>query len=91
MRPPLRSSPRPRRRRAPRLRRRDHVAEVAAADDGGAEAGELALAGVGEAAIEGFGDDQAEDGVAEELELLVVGARGRRGSRGWSRRRASGG
>ena len=52
-----------------------HLAEVAAADDGGAEAGELALAGVGEAAVEGLGDDQAEDGVAEELELLVVGAR----------------
>jgi len=45
---------------------------VLAADEGGAEAGELALAGVGEAAEEGFGDDEAEDGVADELELFVV-------------------
>ena len=50
------------------------VAEVTAADDGGAEAGELALAGVGEALEEGFGGEEAEDGVADEFELLVVGA-----------------
>jgi hypothetical protein len=48
------------------------VAEMAAADEGGAEAGELALAGVGEAAEEAFGYDEAEDSVADELQLLVV-------------------
>ena len=48
-------------------------AEMTAADEGGAEAGELAFARGGEAVEEGFGDGQAEDGVAEELELLVVG------------------
>jgi len=51
------------------------VAEVTTADDGGAEAGEFALAGVGKALEEGFGGEEAEDGVADELELLVIGAR----------------
>jgi hypothetical protein len=46
--------------------------EVAAADERGAEAGELSLAGVGEAAVEAFGDSQTEDSVADELELFVV-------------------
>ena len=50
------------------------VAEMTAADEGGAETGELALAGVGEAAEEGFGCEEAEDGVADELKLLVIGA-----------------
>ena len=49
------------------------LAEVAAADEGGAETGQFALAGGGEATEEGFGDDEAEDGVADELELFVVG------------------
>ena len=48
-------------------------AEMAAVDERGAETGELALAGAGEVAEEGFGNQQAEDGVADELELLVVG------------------
>ena len=48
-------------------------AEVAAADEGGAEAGELALAGAWEAAEERFGNDEAEDSVAYEFKLLVVG------------------
>jgi hypothetical protein len=43
------------------------AAEVTAADEGGAEAGEFALAGVGEAAIEAFRYGEAEDGVADEL------------------------
>jgi hypothetical protein len=50
------------------------VAEVTAADDGGAEAGELALSGVGEALEQGFGGEEAEDGVADEFKLFVVGA-----------------
>ena len=49
------------------------LAEMAAADERGAEAGEFALAGAGETAEERFGDDEAEDGVADELKLLVVG------------------
>ena len=48
-------------------------AEVAAADEGGAKPGEFALAGAGEAPEEGFGDSEAEDGVADELELFVIG------------------
>ncbi len=48
-------------------------AEMAAADEGGAEAGEFALARGREAAEEGFGDGEAEDSVADELKLLVVG------------------
>jgi hypothetical protein len=47
--------------------------EVAAADERGAEAGELALASVGEAAVEALGDSQTEDGIADELKLFVVG------------------
>src|ERR1700761_7794037 len=46
---------------------------MATADQGGAEAGELAFAGAGEAAEESFGYGEAEDGVADELQLLVVG------------------
>ncbi len=49
------------------------VAEVAGGDYGGAEAGELAFAEVREALEEGFGGEEAEDGVADEFELLVVG------------------
>jgi hypothetical protein len=51
------------------------VCQVAAADEGGAETGEFALAGVWEAAEESFGDGEAEDGVSDKLELLVVGGR----------------
>jgi hypothetical protein len=47
--------------------------EVTAADERGAETGELTFAGVGEAEEESFGDEEPEDGVADELELLVVG------------------
>ena len=43
-----------------------------AADDGGTEAGELALTGGGEATVEGLSGEEAEDGVADELELLVI-------------------
>jgi hypothetical protein len=50
------------------------VAEVTAADDGSAEAGEFTLTRVREALEEGFGGEEAEDGVADKLELLVVGA-----------------
>ncbi len=49
------------------------LAEVAAADERGAEAGELALARGWEAAEEGLGDGETEDSVSDELELLVVG------------------
>jgi hypothetical protein len=49
------------------------VAEVAGGDDGGAEPGELAFAEPGEALEEGFCGEQTEDGIADELELLVVG------------------
>ncbi len=49
------------------------LAEVAAADERGAEASQFALAGSREAAEEGFGNDEAKDGVADELELFVVG------------------
>ena len=53
-----------------------NVAEVAAADEGGAKACEFALAGVGEALIEAFGDDETQHGVADELKLLVIAGRG---------------
>jgi hypothetical protein len=46
--------------------------KVAAADERGAEAGEFSLASVGEAAVEAFGNSQAEDSIADELELFVV-------------------
>ncbi len=42
--------------------------ERLAADECGAKAGELAFAGVGEETVEGLGDEEAEDGVANELE-----------------------
>jgi hypothetical protein len=48
-------------------------AKMAAADEGGAEARELALARTGETTEERFGDGEAEDGVADELKLFVVG------------------
>ena len=47
-----------------------------AADQSGAHTGEFAFGAVRELAVEGFGDDEAEDGVAEEFELLVVGSGG---------------
>jgi hypothetical protein len=47
--------------------------KVAAADERGAEAGELAFASVGEAAVEALSDRQAEDSIADELKLFVVG------------------
>ena len=49
------------------------LAEMTAADERGAETSQFALAGGGEAAEERFGDDEAENGVADELELFVVG------------------
>jgi hypothetical protein len=49
------------------------LAEVAAADEGGTKTGQFALTGGGEAMEERFGDDEAENGVADELELFVVG------------------
>ena len=45
------------------------------ADQVGADAGEVAFVGAGEALEQQARDDQAQDGVAEELEpLVVVGA-----------------
>ena len=55
--------------------------EVIAADDGGAEAGEVAFLGGGELAQEGLGGGEAEDGITEEFELLVVDEAG--GGRGF--------
>jgi hypothetical protein len=49
------------------------VPQVAAADEGGSEAGEFTLTGGGEALEEGFGGEEAKDGVADELQLLVIG------------------
>ena len=51
-----------------------YLGEVAGADQRGAHAGEVALARCGEAAVEGLGDEHAEDSVADEFELLVVAA-----------------
>ncbi len=48
------------------------LAEMPAADYGGAEAGERTFAMRGEASVEGLGSEEAEDGVADELELLVI-------------------
>jgi len=50
-----------------------YMAEVVAADERGAETGELSFSGGGEATEERFGDGETEDGVADELQLLVVG------------------
>jgi len=57
------------------------VTQVAAADEGGTEAGEFALTCVRELAVEAVGDCEAEDSVTYELKLFVVGS-GRRGSFG---------
>ncbi len=46
--------------------------EGSATDERGAETGEFALAGGGEAADEVLRGDEAKDGVAEEFKLLVV-------------------
>ena len=48
------------------------VGQRAHVDDGGAQLGQLALAGVGVRVVERVGDDQAEHRVAEELQALVV-------------------
>ncbi len=74
-RPPLCSSPRPRRSTGSEIDVLGDGPEVAAADERGAETGELALASVGKAAVEALGDSQTEDGVADELKLFVVGCR----------------
>ena len=47
------------------------VGEGAHVDDGGAQLGQLALGQVGVGAVQRVGDDQAEHGVAEELQPLV--------------------
>jgi hypothetical protein len=57
------------------------MAEVTAADERGAEAGEFALACVWEPAVEAVGDSETEDGVTNKFQLLVVGS-GSRGSVG---------
>jgi hypothetical protein len=49
------------------------LAQVAATDEGGAETSQFALAGGREAMEERFGDDEAENSVAYELKLFVVG------------------
>ena len=46
---------------------------MTAADEGGAEASQFALAGAGEAAEEAFGNHESKDGVADEFKLFVVG------------------
>ncbi len=48
-------------------------AEMFAAYERGTQPGEIAFAQVGEAAVERFGDDEAEDGVADELKLFIIG------------------
>ena len=51
---------------------------MTAADEGGAKTCKLAFAGVWEAMVEAFCNDEAENSVADKLELLVVaGGRGR--------------
>lgn len=51
------------------------ASKMAAADKGGAQAGEFTLAGVREAAVEALGDSQSQNSIADELKLLVVGVR----------------
>jgi hypothetical protein len=46
--------------------------EAVAGDHAGTEFGEMTLAVMGEEAVEMLGEDQLEDGVAEELKALVV-------------------
>ena len=49
------------------------LGQDAGVDDGGADLGQLALGEVREALVGVAGDDQAEDGVAQEFEALVGG------------------
>lgn len=46
--------------------------EAARADDGGPTGGQDSLVVLGVACVQRLGDDEADDGVAEELEALVV-------------------
>jgi hypothetical protein len=57
---------------APEIDGGGHLGHVLAADQLGAHAGQLALLPLGVGLEESLGDDQAKDGVAEELEALVV-------------------
>lgn len=52
------------------------LGEGGSGDDGGAEFGEEAFFEVGEALEEVVGDDEFEDGIAEEFEALVIGRGG---------------
>jgi hypothetical protein len=52
-----------------------YFAEMAAADQRGSETGEFAFARGWETMKEGFGNDKAENGVADKLKLLVIGGR----------------
>ncbi len=52
------------------------LAEMTAADERGTQAGEFALASVWEETVETLGCGETEDGVADELQLLVVAGGG---------------
>ena len=58
---------------SPEAERAGDVGERAHVDHGGPQLGQLALGEVGVVAVERVGDDEAEHGVAEELQALVVG------------------
>ena len=71
IRPPESSSPLPSRRCSPTREVLGHAGQGDRAHDGLADLGEVALVEVGVLAVHVVGDDDAEDGVAQELEALV--------------------
>ena len=66
---------------APQLQALGHLAQVAGADQVGLDAGKFPFAQSREAGTERVAHEEAQDGVAQELHLLVVGGGGRRTAR----------
>ena len=81
MAPPASASPRPSSRNLVEPELESDRRERVAIDQRSAASGQEALVLVGEALVEEAADDEADDGVAEELEPLVVAVDERWGSR----------
>ena len=71
-RPPLISSPRPRNRKSPSARDLRHLVEPGRAHQMSLELGQTPFRRRGEAAHQAFADHEPQDGVAQELQLLVI-------------------
>ena len=70
--PPPRASPSPRRIELGQAELERGSEQAVLADEVGADARQIALVGIAEAVEQQARDDEAEDGVAEEFEALVV-------------------